>query len=189
MKIIIPILIGMSLGLSACASISEEDCQVGAWSEYGYKDGLKGRSSSRVEDYAQKCAKFGIVPDMDAYLTRYDQGIQRYCTYERGFERGRDGGSYNQACSGSLSVDYAPGYDEGRLIYEIREEYDNLIDDYEDSREALIEVERKLIEDELSDDDRRRLEKKARRLEGRLVDLRVDIRAFERQHNFPRYRY
>lgn len=171
---------------SGCETISEEDCQIGAWGEYGYKDGLNGRSSARIAKYAEKCGKVEIKPDKTAYLEGYDQGVRKYCTYERGYERGERGESYNQVCSGDLAVDFAPGYDAGRVVYEIYQEHKSLVSRYDDRIEALNEVERRLREEEMDDKERKRLKKKARRLDGEADDLRIDIRAFERIHNLPR---
>lgn len=188
MKFKIVVMLGLSLSiLGGCASISEEDCQIGAWSEYGYEDGVKGKSSDRVSDYAKTCAEHGVKPDIDAYLASYERGIQRYCTYQQGYELGENGSSYNQACAGDLAADFAAGYDEGRVVYEIYQEHKRLISDYEDTVDALVETRRKLREDELTDDERRRLEKKEIRLEDRREDTRIDIRAFERLHDLPRY--
>lgn len=177
----------MSLCLMSCASISEDDCQVGAWGDYGYKDGLKGRSSDRVAKYAKKCAEFGVKPDSAAYLSGYDQGVMKYCTYQQGYALGENGDSYNQVCAGPLAADFAPGYDEGRAVYEIHEEHKSLIARFEDVDADVIEVRRKLAEDELTDGDRRRLEKKVRRLKDERDDRRIDVRAFERLHNLPRH--
>ncbi len=174
---------------SGCASISEDDCQIGAWSEYGYKDGLSGRSSARVAKYAEKCGEFGVRPDQDAYLSGYERGVILYCTYERGYALGENGDSYNQVCSGALAADFAPGYDAGRAIFEIYKEHTDLIDSYEDTVDALVEVRRKLREDELEDGERRRLIKKELRLENRADDKRIDIRAFERINNLRRHRF
>ncbi|MGJ8564885.1 MAG: DUF2799 domain-containing protein [Alphaproteobacteria bacterium] len=174
-------------GLSGCATISEEDCAVGAWSEYGYEDGLKGRSSDRVTDYAKKCSEYGVKPDSRAYLDGYDRGVVKYCTYERGYERGENGDSYNQICSGPLAIDFAPGYDAGRAVYEIYQEHSGLVSAYNDVLSDLYEVRRKLREDELTKDDRRRLLKKEGRLEGQADNRRIDVRAFERIHDLPKH--
>ena len=152
--------------LSGCESISEEDCQLGAWGDFGYKDGISGRSSSRIAKYAEKCGKVGITPDRDAYLQGHSQGVVKYCTYERGYERGKGGDSYNQVCSGDLAIDFAPGYDAGRAVYEIHQEHKSLVAQYDDRINALLEVERRLAEEEMDDKERRRLRKKAKRLEG-----------------------
>ena len=180
---------GLAAGLTSCATISEEDCQIGAWDEIGYQDGLKGRSSERIGSYAKRCSKYGIMPDRVNYLAGYDQGIARYCTYERGYARGERGERYNQACSGPLAAEFAPGYDAGRAVYEIYQEHEGLIGRYNNTVDALIEVRRKLREDEIDSDERRRLEKKEARLEDKREDLRIDIRAFERLHGLRRHRF
>lgn len=187
--ILVTSVLAVGVLFSGCASISEEDCQIGAWSEYGYKDGLNGSSSSRVSKYAEKCGKHGITPDSAAYLAGYENGIVKYCTYERGYARGENGDSYNQACSGPLAADFAPGYDAGRAVFEIYEERRSLIANYEDTVDALVEVRRKLREDELTDGERRRLIKKEVRLEDRADDIRIDVRAFERIHDLPRHNF
>ena len=179
--------LGAALALGSCASISEDDCQGGAWGDYGYKDGANGKSSDRVAKYAEKCAAFGITPNSAEYLSGHAQGVVKYCTYQQGYELGENGSAYNQVCAGPLSVDFAPGYDEGRLVYEIYQEHENLIDSATDAQEALLETRRKLREDELEDGDRRRLEKKRKRLRERFEDARIDVRAFERLHDLPRY--
>ena len=182
-------LIGVVASLSACASISEDSCYAGTWEELGYKDGLNGRASTRIASYAKECSKYGVLPDRQAYLSAYDQGIIRYCTYERGFARGERGSSYNQACSGPLAAAFAPGYDAGRAVYDIRQEHRSLIASYYDTVDALIETRRKLREDELIPKEVKRLEKKKARLKRRKEDLRIDIRTLERLHGLPRHRF
>lgn len=191
MKTRVLLFLGLTLSLSAagCASISEDDCQVGAWGDYGYKDGLNGKSSDRIAKYAKKCAEFGVSPDGAQYLSGYDQGVMKYCTYQQGYELGENGSAYNQVCSGSLSADFAPGYDEGRAVYEIYQEHESLVGKAEDVDEALREVRRKLREDELTEGDRRRLEKKRGRLRDDFEDVRIDLRAFERLHDLPRHSF
>ena len=184
---VIGIAFGLAFGLSACTTISEDDCMIGAWGEYGYEDGIQGRSSERIADYAKTCGEYGVTPDRTAYLEGYDQGILKYCTYERGYERGERGESYNQACSGELAVDFAPGYDAGRAVYEIYQEHERLIARYDDRVEALAEVRRRLSEEEMNDGERKRLLKKEIRLEDETDDIRIDIRAFERLHDLPRH--
>ena len=109
-------------GLSGCASISEEKCQAGNWQELGYRDGSNGVKRGKASKIADTCAKYGIDMNFDAYLAGFNQGLPSYCTYERGFALGENGSSYNQICSGELAADFAPGYDEGRAVYEIYKE-------------------------------------------------------------------
>ena len=174
------------MALSSCATISEDQCLAGNWAERGYKDGLKGRSSSRIADYAYVCSEFGVRPDQTAYLANYDQGVSQYCTYERGFARGERGESYNQVCSGDLAIDFAPGYEAGREVYAIKREYHGLINDYDRAYDYLIETRTRLREEELSKDGRKKLLRREKHLERKLYNLKVDIRAFERVHGFRR---
>lgn len=175
------------LSLSACASISEEECQIGAWSEYGYRDGARGTSSDIISDYAKTCAEYNVRPDMDAYLSAFARGAEEYCTYERGFETGETGGGYNQVCAGARAVDYAPGYDEGRALYEIYSEHENLINQYEATLDDIVDLETRLASEDLDDAGRQKLKKRQLSFEDKRQNLRRDIRRFERRHDLPYY--
>ena len=177
------------ISLSGCATISEDQCLAGNWAERGYKDGANGVSRGRLADYADTCAKYAVAPHSAAYLDNYEAGLVTYCTYERGFRRGKNGDSYNQVCSGELARDFAPGFDEGRVVYEIYKEHKRLIRAYEDTRDQLTDVRTRLDNPDLSDDERKRLKKKKHRLAKRREDLRIDIRAHERLYDLSRYDY
>lgn len=189
-----------AMGLVGCASISEGECVSGSWSDIGYKDGVNGKPRDRLADYAKTCAKYGVQPDRSAYLTAFDSGLIKYCTYEQGFELGEKGSSYNQVCSGDSSTGFSQGYDEGRAVYEIYREHKRLISEYDDTLEALINVRGRLSGDIADKDDegaviplsgkeRKRLVKKQYRLEGELDDLRQDVRDFEYTNNLPRHSF
>jgi len=194
------ILSATALGLSGCASISEGECISGSWSDIGYKDGVKGKSRGKLADYSKTCAKYGVEPSRDVYLTAYESGLVKYCTYEQGFELGENGNNYNQVCSGNLSTGFSAGYDEGRVVYEINREHKRLIDDYEDTLEDLVDVRARLAGDNADKDDegnviplssqeRKRLVKEQYRLEGALDDLRQDVRDFEYNNDLPRHSF
>lgn len=189
-----------AMGLAGCASISEGECVSGNWSDIGYQDGVKGKARGKLADYTKTCAKYGAQPNRDAYLTAFESGLVKYCTYERGFELGENGNSYNQVCSGDLSTGFSQGYDEGRAVYEIYREHKRLISEYDDTLEALVNVRGRLAGDIVDEDDdgnviqlsaseRKRLTKKQYRLEGELDDWRQDIRDFEYANNLPRHSF
>ena len=175
-------------GLSGCASISEEKCQAGNWQELGYRDGSNGVKRGKASKIADTCAKYGIDMNFDAYLAGFNQGLPSYCTYERGFALGENGSSYNQICSGELAADFAPGYDEGRTVYEINKEHKSLISSYEDKLDDIAGTRGRLETEDLSNDDAARLRKKLKRFRRQAEDLKIDIRAWERLHDLPRYR-
>jgi len=177
----------ITIGLSSCASISEDSCRAGNWEALGYKDGTNGVKRNKVSSYADRCSKFGISLDMDEYLTGFNAGLPTYCTYERGFSLGENGSSYNQVCSGLLAVDFAPGYDAGRVVYEIYQEHNQLIAAYEDKLDAVSAVRERLDTEDLSGEDIKRLKKKLRLFKRDADNIRIDIRAFEGIHDLSRY--
>lgn len=176
-----------TLCISGCASISEDQCLAGNWAERGYKDGAKGTSRGRLVDYADTCAKYAVSPNNSAYLENYEAGLVTYCTFERGFERGKNGSSYNQVCSGPLAQDFAPGYDEGRLVYKIHQEHKRLVKAHNKTFNQLVDVRSRLKNPEITDEEFNRLSKKKRRLANRLQNIRLDVRAHERLHRLRRY--
>lgn len=189
-----------TIGLIGCASISEDECISGSWSDLGYKDGVKGAARDRLGDYAKTCAKYGVQPDRTAYITAFDNGLVKYCTYEQGFELGENGSSFNQVCSSNPASGFSQGYDEGRAVYEIYREHKRLISEYEDTLEALVNVRGRLAGDIFDEDkegnviplsasERKRLTKKQYRLEGVLDDLRQDVRDFEYANDLPRHSF
>lgn len=185
--IMISALLGASILLDGCASISEDACLAGSWSDIGYKDGAKGKSRGKLADYAETCGKYGVTPDRTAYLTAYESGLDSYCTFDQGFSLGENGSEFNQVCSTRTVSGFAEGYDDGRALYEIRKEHRNLKSEIENRVESLTEVKRRLSDEEMDDDERDRLNKKRRRLRKQIEDLRIDIRAHERLYDLPRF--
>jgi len=186
-KIAMGLMAASALALSACSSVvSEEVCQVGNWEAQGFEDGSKGRSPGRLNKIVEACTEYGLSVDNQAWLKGYEAGLPRYCTYERGFERGESGSSYNQVCGGELAQEYGPGYEDGRQQYAIYQQYEKLIERYEYKRQRLYELRRQLREPEISDQRRRNLQRGIQRHEYDIDELRYAIRQFERRHNIRR---
>lgn len=178
-----------SAGLASCATISEDKCLAGNWQELGYQDGSNGVKRDKASKIADTCSKYGVDMNFDAYLSGFGRGLPSYCTYERGFELGENGSSYNKICSGDLAADFAPGYEEGRVVYEVHQEYRSLISSYENKRDDITGTKTRLETEELAPEDKTRLRKKLRKFRRQAEDLKIDIRAWERLHDLPRYRY
>lgn len=188
------------IGLSGCASISKGECISGNWSDIGYKDGVTGSSRGKLADYTKTCAKYGKAPNRDAYLKAFENGLVKYCTFEQGLELGENGNNYNQVCSGNLASGFSQGYDEGRAIYEIYREHKSLIRAYDEALEALVNIRGRLAGDIVDEDkdgniiplsasERKRLIKKQYSFEGKLDDLRQDVRDFEHANDLPRHNF
>lgn len=181
------LIIGIGALSTGCATISEEDCLAGNWADRGFKDGKSGTSRDRIADYSEACAKFGASPDRATYLANFERGLLRYCTYDKGYDRGEAGRGYNEVCSGALADDFSAGYEEGRAVYAIYKEHKSLISSYEETLDDLLVVRDKLSAPDIDPKELRRLEKKELRLEDRRESYRRDIRRFEREHGLDRY--
>lgn len=179
------LVLSASLCITACASISEEQCLSGNWQELGYKDGSNGTNIDRVDEYADVCSEHGVTVNANLYSTGYKQGIQTYCTDTQGFRAGENGSSFNKACSGFTGYEHA--YSEGRVIYEIESEYAGLIKEYNDLLDDYISIEATLKADEtFTEKERKNLRSKQDRIKRELRGLRYDIRDFESVHDLGR---
>jgi len=173
-------LAGFAFLSAGCATISEESCIAGSWESLGYEDGRNGKSRGHFNKIAETCTKYGILAQATEYRIGYDQGLPLYCSYDKGFDHGEAGNSIKTECREINSGPYLDGFSEGRVVFEIRREYDDLVDRYQNRREALEDVVWRLSEDTLDAKERKRLRKKRKRLKRELDDARIDIRAFER---------
>ena len=172
--------------LSGCATMSEDQCLVGDWGGQGWRDGAAGHQVSRLDDHAKACAKYGVAPNMSAYLSSREDGLRTYCTWENGFRQGRQGGSYGGVCSPAEERDFLPAYEDGRRIYGVEQAVSSAesalnsaisrIDDREDKLEAK---ERELRQEGLTDEQRQRIRERIREVRGEIRDARRDARQSE----------
>jgi hypothetical protein len=172
--------------LAGCTTMTREQCLAGAWGEKGYQDGLSGYRTSRLDDHAQACAKFGLEANPGAYLSARDDGLRTYCTWESGFRQGRQGNSYGGVCSLAEERDFLPAYQDGQRIYIVEQAVTSAesalnsaitrINDREDKLEAK---QRELRQDGLTDEQRQRIRERIREVRGELQDARRDARQAE----------
>mgnify|MGYP004701509617 CR=1 FL=1 len=112
--------------LSACSSISKEECQIGDWYSIGVNDGKRGELSSTFRDYQKDCAEHGVKPDFKAYQEGHRQGLVFYCDFANGEAHGRSGASYNTACTGPLEPQFRQGYQQGNRWYKAKKRVDDI---------------------------------------------------------------
>lgn len=106
--------------LSGCAAgLSEQECAVADWRAIGYEDGIKGWSQARISEHRKACAKHGVAPDLDAYRTGWEEGVQRYCQPGNGYHEGRTGRSYTGVCPQGLEPAFLTAYHDGRELYDL----------------------------------------------------------------------
>ncbi len=112
--------------LSACSSISKDECLAGDWYSLGVTDGKAGTLASKFREYQKDCADHGVTPDFKLYQQGHQQGLVFYCDFPHGEAHGRSGAEYNTACTGKLEPDFRRGYQQGRRWYQAKSAVDNL---------------------------------------------------------------
>jgi len=172
--------------MAGCSTISEEACVAGSWESLGYEDGRNGNSRGKFSKIAETCTKYGVSANASEYFSGYSKGLPLYCSYDRGYDHGVSGRSVKEECREINAIPYFDGYDEGYPIYVVKKEYDDLIEAYDDKRNAIENVAYDLSTRDLSQLERRGLREKLQRYEYELEDLKIDIRAFERGQGWPK---
>lgn len=108
--------------LTACATLSEDECRQAAWHDIGLKDGGKGERFDILNDHAKSCDKYGIMVDANAYRTGYEQGLKSYCTFENGILVGGRGDYYQDVCQGEAEYAFLSAYKPNKHLYDLKED-------------------------------------------------------------------
>ena len=124
--------------LSACASLSEDQCRSGSWDEIGFADGAQGRGADFVATHAKACAPHGIEPDLAAWNAGRERGLQVYCTPDNAYEVGRRGRRIADVCSPAQVQAMWPAWRHGRRYWTIANEIQALQNDRRALRADLV---------------------------------------------------
>ncbi|MDD2868774.1 DUF2799 domain-containing protein [Neomegalonema sp.] len=115
--------------LTACATLSPEECRVVDWSEQGFRDGSAGASESRLNAHAEACARAGILPDAPAWSAGRAEGLRLYCVAEVGYREGLSERPYARVCSGPAEAEFLAGYRAGEDEAYVRRRHQEARDD------------------------------------------------------------
>ncbi len=118
-------LVALAAGCSS-NSVSQGQCLSGDWQTLGYNDGVAGFLSSRLLAHYEACDRHGVVPDRDAYLAGFNQGLAIFCKPANGLAVGKRGGGYHHACPADLEPAFLAAYREGRRLYRVQREVSQL---------------------------------------------------------------
>jgi hypothetical protein len=129
------------LVLSACASISEEECLSADWYSVGVEDGSKGYPMSRIGNYRKDCAEVGVAPDAGQYGQGRLVGLESFCTYKRGYADGKRGARNRAVCpAGHLEAEFTQGYNDGYYVYGVNQNIRGLERELADLRREVGDV-------------------------------------------------
>jgi hypothetical protein len=137
----LPLLLITLLVLSACASISEEECLAADWYSRGVEDGSRGYPMSRIGAYRKDCAEVGVAPDAEQYGQGRMVGLESFCTYERGYAEGKRGASNKAVCPpGPLEAEFAQGYNDGHYVYGVKQDIRKLERELASVRQEMVKI-------------------------------------------------
>jgi Protein of unknown function (DUF2799) len=109
-----------ALAVSACSSMSPEECAATDWAAVGYEDGARGLPSDHFGTHRKACAKHGVTADFAAYQEGRDEGLVEFCQPGRGYNLGVNGGRYNGVCDVALEEEFLDAYKSGHQLYTLR---------------------------------------------------------------------
>ena len=103
--------------LASCVALSEDECRYMNWEARGVMDGVRGIPASKVNEYDDRCARYGVTVDEVAYETGRVQGVASYCTKSNGYAVAMKGRRYQFSCTASNESMFLSGYRPGRKLY------------------------------------------------------------------------
>lgn len=124
-------------GLSACTTLSEEECRTGDWFQIGVADGAEGRGTDRIEAHRRACARAGIAPDTEAWLRGRERGLRLYCVPQKAHAEGRRGRAIAEGCTPAELKRMRPAWEWGRQYWLLELEADSLRSDIRDINSDL----------------------------------------------------
>jgi hypothetical protein len=178
------------LMIGGCASMTQEECETVEWFAVGYEDGKQGRPTQNVSRHEKACSKFGVTPDIESYLTGWDDGVLSYCTREGGFNAGSKGRKYAGVCPEGLERRFLVAYKDGHHLYMLRSEVERIESaiSWREQRIRTINKKLRTFRGSLSSPDKtdkqrkntkkriRELTKEKRELKDETYDLRSELR-------------
>ena len=155
--------------LSACATLTKQECMVGDWQAIGYNDGVAGYYSDRLASHAKACAKTSVTPNYQLWERGRQLGLKQYCTVTSVYNVGRRGRKLNNVCPIALASSLQVANQKGLDHYTLDSQLDKDRRLLETSEEEF----KKLKNGEMLDFE---TEKEAR---ARLLSLPIELRDIE----------
>ncbi|MCB2113050.1 MAG: DUF2799 domain-containing protein [Parvularculaceae bacterium] len=113
------IIASLLLAAAGCASgMSKDECLYADWRAIGFEDGAAGRDATAVSQRRVACAeKAGVTPDMQAYLSGRDEGLDQFCRPANGFDVGSRGLRYTGVCQARGETAFVAAYEKGLTLH------------------------------------------------------------------------
>lgn len=159
---LLPLLV---FGLSACATLSKDECLTADWRTFGVEDGANGRGVSRIGKYRESCAEHGVTPNLEEYRAGHEIGARTFCTPSNGFAKGRAGaGGYENFCPNDVASPFLAAYGRGQAVYSAEQKLNTarqalaeVVDELDTLDESIIDHSALVISSKTAADERARL--------------------------------
>lgn len=102
-QFIIPLLL-----VASCSTLKREDCQTMDWYNKGLED-ARNDGQSEIDGYEKTCKEYGLSVLRSDYDSGFKKGLNDFCTFDKGYEYGKNGKSHFNECS-SLNSEFSNGY-------------------------------------------------------------------------------
>jgi hypothetical protein len=86
------------LGLASCATLSEDACREGDWSQIGFRDGTNGRGADFIDQHTKACSRFAVTVNQSKWEAGRQEGLKRYCTTSNVYREGTNGRRLKSVC-------------------------------------------------------------------------------------------
>lgn len=139
------IVLATTIYLTACATISKEQCQLGDWYQVGLVDGQTGKQSMAA-DYNKDCAEHGVKVALEDYKSGRSEGLKTYCRYDNAVLVGERGEQYENVCPAELAPEFLSGYTPYYKVAKSR-------DSYREARIRVAQIKESLKDESLSKED------------------------------------
>ena len=102
-----------SVMLSACASLTKEECLSSDWFAIGQRDGSLGLPIDwQFKRHVNACKRVKVVPDQSLWWKGYQSGLVHYCQPLVGLQKGLKGLRYHNVCPAETE----PGFLRGHVL-------------------------------------------------------------------------
>ena len=154
--------------LSACATLSKEECLAGNWEEIGFRDGTNGRTSDYLQSHAKACEKSGVRPVKSHWETGRQRGLPAYCVPAKAYSEGKNGNELRAVCPAAQIPTLLAANDKGL-------EFRAYTNEINEAQYRIAEIERSIVAQESSEKRAYLLqERRALSRSIRLLELRRD---------------
>lgn len=166
--------------LTACATLSKNECLEANWFEIGYRDGSMGRSRALYQEHQKACVEYRVTADREAYYKGREAGLLSYCTYDTGYKQGSLGRSYNYVCPRDSEPNFLAGYEKGKEIYKYNKKMASLENRRISIERQIKKLEKKMYSPDLSYAQRAKIRSDLKYLDLEYRDVVRELRYHEK---------